>query len=137
MFFSLDLLLLSLPFMASYVVAQSSPLKFVYPEPGKFNYELADGDKAIVEWTPKTVLATVLLNCSSSAMLNGVTDSEVEFINANSGVLYHVRQTGDAGLEKKAIDIVHFVQNQIPKHVVVSSVYFHVKKEQNQKFGPR
>ncbi|CAG8961779.1 hypothetical protein HYFRA_00006322 [Hymenoscyphus fraxineus] len=123
--------------MASHVVAQSSPLKFVYPEPGKFNYELADGDKAIIEWTPKTVLATILLNCSSSAMLNGATESEVEFINANSGVLYHVRQTGDAGLEKQAIDIVPFVLDQIPKLVVASSAYFHVKKEQNQRFGPR
>lgn len=97
MFFSLELLLLSLPFLTSYVVAQSTPFKFLYPVPGKFNYEFVDGDKAILEWTPRIELPQVLLNCSSSAIFNEATDSGVDFLNAKSGVLYHVRQTEDDG----------------------------------------
>lgn len=94
-----NVLFLVVPFLAAQVKADTtSSLQFVYPQPGRFDYEYAKGDQVIIEWQPKVQLSELYVNCSGINTIEGKSGvSGIEFTNTDSGAIYHPPWTEEIG----------------------------------------
>ena len=45
------------------LASQVASLNFTFPTPGKDDYVFANGDKAIVTWSPESLISELWLNC--------------------------------------------------------------------------
>lgn len=113
-----------LPFLLLLAIAASAAdsnepdFRWTFPVIGKDDYTFANGDKAIVSWTPAdVVIPQIALNCSGTAKVYGhATATGIEFEDATSPSIYNVNWVpgGKSGVQLFEDHVANFSRGVRP-----------------------